>query len=189
MDLVLLCQSVMTQGLNENLDIPGGCEALIEFCDVVFRTRPEIAGALSHALELMFRMFESMKLRFVKPRTVDYNIIVNNSGNEIVLRIPKHTAVRFPSVTIDLNDVCKETRGLIYNVNNMVKRTFERSVIHKDGTFKLYLSKHTVLRFRRRRVHVLVRVSSFGITTIKAWNMYTFANENYIGYHIKHYDN
>ena len=60
MELIPLCQYVMTQGLNDNLKVPGGCEALIEFCDVVYRTRPEIAGALSHALEPMFRMFESM---------------------------------------------------------------------------------------------------------------------------------
>lgn len=44
----------MTKGLNDNLDDPGGCKALVEFCDVVYRMRPEIAGALSHALEPMF---------------------------------------------------------------------------------------------------------------------------------------
>ena len=65
MELVLLCQNVMTQGLNDNLDTPGGCEAFIEFCDVIFKMRPHISNQLSHALVWVFEFFETMKLRIV----------------------------------------------------------------------------------------------------------------------------
>ena len=118
MELVLLCQNVMTQGFNENLEVPGGCEAPIEFCDVVFKTRPEIAGALSHALVWVFEFFKTMKLWIVRPRMAKYDIIVDSNGNEVVLKISNHLVVKSPFTTVNLDVYCSINNFLIVRYND-----------------------------------------------------------------------
>ena len=126
----------MTQGLNENVDIPGGCEALVEFCDVMFKTRPHISSQLSHALVWVFEFFETMTLRFVKSRVKNYGIIVDNIDNEIVLiiRIPDHIVIKTPFTTVGLTDICEETRSIVYSVDNMVRKEYKKTFTNTKYT-------------------------------------------------------
>ena len=137
---------------------------MVEFCDVIFKTRNRISGPLSRALIGLFKFFETAKLRFVRPYNEKYDIIVDRKDNEIVLKITlyNHVVVKSPHVLIKLDDVDEETRTINHSVNSMKERKYGRSVIRRDSTFKLYLSNHMawLLREVSNTIFALVRANN-----------------------------